>query len=126
MDNVRLDKWLWAARFFKTRSLARQVVQAGKVQVDAQKAKPAKTITVGQQIKLPRGYDVMDVEVLELSEQRRGAPEAEKLYRETEESAERRAKAAELRKMNALLSPHPDHKPDKRERRQLMKFKDQD
>lgn len=95
------------------------------MQVDGQKAKPAKTITVGQLIKLPRGYDVMDVEVLELSEQRRGAPEAQKLYRETEESAERREKNAELRKMNALLSPHPDHKPDKRERRQLMKFKDQ-
>lgn len=123
MDSVRLDKWLWAARFYKTRSLARQMVQAGKVHVDGQRAKPAKTITVGQHLKLARGSDTMEVEVCELSEQRRGAPEAQKLYRETEASVERRAREAELRKMNALYNPHPDHKPDKKERRELLKMK---
>lgn len=123
MENVRLDKWLWAARFFKTRSLARQMVQSGKVQVDGQRAKPAKTITVGQLVKLPRGYDVMEVKVCELSDQRRGAPEAQKLYAETQESEERRAREAELRKANALYNPHPDHKPDKKERRELLKMK---
>ena len=123
MDNVRLDKWLWAARFYKTRSLARQMVQSGKVHVDGQRPKPAKTISVGQLIKLKKGYDVMEVEVLELSDQRRGAPEAQKLYQETEASKERRAREAELRKANALYNPHPDHKPDKKERRELLKMK---
>ncbi|WP_417683646.1 RNA-binding S4 domain-containing protein [Pseudidiomarina aquimaris] len=123
MENVRLDKWLWAARFYKTRSLARQMVQSGKVQVDGQRPKPAKTISVGQLIKLKKGYDVMEVEVLELSDQRRGAPEAQRLYAETEASKERRAREAELRKANALYNPHPDHKPDKKERRELLKMK---
>lgn len=123
MENVRLDKWLWAARFYKTRSLARQMVQSGKVHVDGQRPKPAKTISVGQLIKLKKGYDVVEVEVVELSDQRRGAPEAQKLYRETEASQERRAREAELRKANALYNPHPDHKPDKKERRELLKMK---
>ena len=123
MENVRLDKWLWSARFYKTRSLARQMVQSGKVQVDGQRPKPAKTISVGQLIKLKKGYDVMEVEVLELSDQRRGAPEAQKLYQETEASIERREREAELRKANALYNPHPDHKPDKKERRELLKMK---
>ncbi|RUO56291.1 MULTISPECIES: ribosome-associated heat shock protein Hsp15 [Pseudidiomarina] len=123
MENVRLDKWLWAARFYKTRSLARQMVQSGKVHVDGQRPKPAKTISVGQLIKLKKGYDVMEVEVLELSDQRRGAPEAQKLYQETEASKERREREAELRKANALYNPHPDHKPDKKERRELLKMK---
>ncbi|MDN7124441.1 ribosome-associated heat shock protein Hsp15 [Pseudidiomarina terrestris] len=123
MENVRLDKWLWAARFYKTRSLSRQMVQSGKVQVDGQRAKPAKTIVTGQLIKLSQGSSVMEVEVLELSDQRRGAPEAQKLYQETPESIERREREAELRKMNAMNNPHPDHKPDKKERRQLLKMK---
>lgn len=123
MENVRLDKWLWAARFYKTRSLARQMVQSGKVQVDGQRPKPAKTISVGQLIKLKKGYDVMEVEVLELSDQRRGAPEAQKLYKEIQASIERREREAELRKANALYNPHPDHKPDKKERRELLKMK---
>lgn len=123
MENVRLDKWLWAARFYKTRSLARQMVQSGKVQVDGQRPKPAKTICVGQLIKLKKGYDVVEVEVVELSDQRRGAPEAQKLYQETEASKERREREAELRKANALYNPHPDHKPDKKERRELLKMK---
>ncbi|MBG23042.1 MAG: heat-shock protein [Idiomarinaceae bacterium] len=123
MENVRLDKWLWAARFYKTRSLARQMVQSGKVQVDGQRPKPAKTISVGQLIKLKKGYDVVEVEVVELSDQRRGAPEAQGLYQETEASIERREREAELRKANALYNPHPDHKPDKKERRELLKMK---
>ncbi|CAB0151147.1 Heat shock protein 15 [Pseudidiomarina piscicola] len=123
MENVRLDKWLWAARFYKTRSLSRQMVQSGKVQVDGQRAKPAKTIVSGQLIKLSQGSAVVEVEVLKLSDQRRGAPEAQKLYQETEESVARREREAELRKMNALYNPHPDHKPDKKERRELLKMK---
>lgn len=120
---VRIDKWLWAARFCKTRSLARDLVNSGKVSVDGQRCKPSKTISVGQIVKAPRGYDIYEVEVLGLSENRLSAPLAQALYRETEASVARREKEAELRKMNALYSPHPDHKPDKKERRQLIKFK---
>ncbi|WP_417658814.1 ribosome-associated heat shock protein Hsp15 [Pseudidiomarina sp.] len=124
-EPVRIDKWLWAARFYKTRALARQVVQSGKVTVDGQRCKPSKTISAGQIIKAPRGHDIYEVEVLAVSERRLGAPEAQKLYAETPESVARREKEAELRKMNALYNPHPDHKPDKKERRDLIKFKNQ-
>jgi len=125
MVPVRIDKWLWAARFYKTRSLARQFVQAGKVSVDGQRCKPSKTITIGQIVKAPRGHDIYEVEVLGLSENRLSAPLAQELYRETKDSITRREKEAELRKMNALYNPHPDHKPDKKERRELIKFKNQ-
>ena len=120
---VRIDKWLWAARFCKTRSLARDLVSSGKVSVDGQRCKPSKTISVGQIVKAPRGHDIYEVEVLGLSENRLSAPLAQALYKETEASVARREKEAELRKMNVLYNPHPDHKPDKKERRQLIKFK---
>jgi ribosome-associated heat shock protein Hsp15 len=122
-DTIRLDKWLWAARFAKTRSVARDLVQSGKVTVNGQKVKPAKTITVGDTVKCPRGNDVYEIEIIALSEQRRSAPEAAKLYQETAESQTKREAQAELRKLNALYNPHPDTKPDKKQRRDLLKFK---
>ncbi|KPD23442.1 MULTISPECIES: ribosome-associated heat shock protein Hsp15 [Idiomarina] len=120
---VRLDKWLWAARFYKTRALAREMVQSGKVHYDGQRSKPSKVVQVGAIIKLRQGFDSKEVEVLELSEQRRGAPEAQLLYRETEESLAKREENAEARKLNALYNPHPDGRPDKKQRRQLIRFK---
>ena len=120
---VRLDKWLWAARFYKTRALAREMVQSGKVHYDGQRSKPSKVVQVGAIIKLRQVFDSNEVEVLELSEQRRGAPEAQLLYRETEESLAKREENAEARKLNALYNPHPDGRPDKKQRRQLIRFK---
>lgn len=120
---VRLDKWLWAARFYKTRALAREMVQSGKVHYDGQRSKPSKVVQVGAIIKLRQGFDSKELEVLELSEQRRGAPEAQLLYRETEESLAKREENAEARKLNALYNPHPDGRPDKKQRRQLIRFK---
>ncbi|WP_300319387.1 ribosome-associated heat shock protein Hsp15 [Idiomarina sp.] len=120
---VRLDKWLWAARFYKTRALAREMVQSGKVHYDGQRSKPSKVVQVGAIIKLRQGFDNKEVEVLELSEQRRSAPEAQLLYRETEESLAKREENAEARKLNALYNPHPDGRPDKKQRRQLIRFK---
>ena len=120
---VRLDKWLWAARFYKTRALAREMVQSGKVHYDGQRSKPSKVVQVGAIIKLRQGFDSKEVEVLELSAQRRGAPEAQLLYRETEESLAKREENAEARKLNALCNPHPDGRPDKKQRRQLIRFK---
>ncbi|ASG65163.1 heat-shock protein [Idiomarina piscisalsi] len=120
---VRLDKWLWAARFYKTRALAREMVQSGKVHYDGQRSKPSKVVQVGAIITLRQGFDSKEVEVLELSEQRRGAPEAQLLYRETEKSIAKREENAEARKLNALYNPHPDGRPDKKQRRQLIRFK---
>lgn len=125
MDSVRIDKWLWAARFYKTRTLAREMVTSGKVHVDGQRSKPSKNIHVGQLVKLPKGHDIMEVVVRDLSEQRRGAPEAQLLYEETASSVERRQKEAELRRLNMLYNPHPDTKPDKKQRRDIRKFRTQ-
>ncbi|RUO64912.1 ribosome-associated heat shock protein Hsp15 [Idiomarina ramblicola] len=121
---IRLDKWLWAARFYKTRALARQMVQSGKVQYDGQRSKPSKTVQVGSVITLRQGFDTKEVEVLALSEQRRSASEAQLLYQETEQSIEKREQNAEARKLNALYNPHPEGRPDKKQRRQLIRMKD--
>lgn len=123
-SSVRLDKWLWAARFYKTRALARQMVQSGKVHYDGQRSKPSKIVQVGAVITLRQGFDTKEVEVLELSEQRRGASEAQLLYQETQESVEKHEQNAEARKLNALYNPHPDGRPDKKQRRQLIRMKD--
>tara|TARA_R100000687_G_scaffold12596_2_gene9985 strand:+ start:3894 stop:4295 length:402 start_codon:yes stop_codon:yes gene_type:complete len=123
-NSIRLDKWLWAARFYKTRALARQMVQSGKVHYDGQRSKPSKIVQVGAVITLRQGFDTKEVEVLALSEQRRGASEAQLLYQETAESVEKREQNAEARKLNALYNPHPEGRPDKKQSRQLIRMKD--
>ncbi|HDR1021465.1 TPA: ribosome-associated heat shock protein Hsp15 [Pasteurella multocida] len=125
-DQVRLDKWLWAARFYKTRTIAKEMIDGGKVHYNGQRTKPNKTVEVGGIIKLRQGNEEKEVEVTALSTQRRGAPEAQLLYKETEKSVEQRAKMAIARKINALTMPHPDRRPNKKERRDLLKFKHQD
>lgn len=120
---VRLDKWLWAARFFKTRSLAQQAVNGGKVQVNGQRAKASHELRLGVKLSIRRGYERIEVDVLGLTEKRGSASFAQALYLETAESREKREKEAEIRKMAALAAPRSDHKPDKRERRQLHKLK---
>ncbi len=123
IDPVRLDKWLWAARFYKTRSIARDMIDGGKVHYNGQRAKPGKIIECHALIKLRQGNDERIIEVLSVSGQRRGAHEAQQLYRETDESINQREKVAMARKMNVLTMPHPDRRPDKKERRTLIKFK---
>ncbi|MDP9500156.1 ribosome-associated heat shock protein Hsp15 [Bisgaard Taxon 45] len=125
-DDVRLDKWLWAARFYKTRTLAKEMIEGGKVHYNGQRTKPNKTVEIGGVIKLRQGNEEKEVEVVALSTHRRGAPEAQLLYQETEKSIEQRAKMAIARKINALTMPHPDRRPNKKERRDLLKFKHQD
>ena len=122
-EQVRLDKWLWVARFYKTRSIAREMIDGGKVHYNGQRSKPGKIVELGAMIKLRQGNDERTIEVLEISSQRKGAPEAQLLYRETVESLSQREKMAMARKMNALTMPHPDRRPDKKERRTLLKFK---
>ena len=122
-EAVRLDKWLWAARFYKTRTLAKEMIDGGKVHYNGQRSKPNKIVEVGATLKIRQGSDEKEIVVLALSTQRRGAPEAQLLYRETEQSIANREKLAMARKMNALSMPHPDRRPDKKERRDLLKFK---
>lgn len=123
MEQVRLDKWLWAARFYKTRSLAREMVEGGKVHYNGQRTKPSKIVEVGATLVLRQGSDQKTIQILEISEQRRPASEAQRLYQETQESIANREKIAQARKLNALTMPHPDRRPDKKERRNLIKFK---
>ena len=122
-EAVRLDKWLWAARFYKTRTLAKEMIDGGKVHYNGQRSKPNKIVEVGATLKIRQDSDEKEIVVLALSTQRRGAPEAQRLYRETEQSLANREKLAMARKMNALSMPHPDRRPDKKERRDLLKFK---
>lgn len=122
---VRLDKWLWAARFYKTRSIARDMVDGGKVHYNGQRTKPSKIVELGATIQLRQGNEQKTVIIEAISMQRRGAPEAQTLYRETEESVKKRAQDAEKHKLNALHSPSPERRPDKKQRRNLIKFKQQ-
>lgn len=122
-EKIRLDKWLWAARFFKTRSLAKQAIEGGKVHCAGQRVKVAKEIGVGERLSIRQGFDRREVRVVALSDQRRGAPEAAQLYEETAASmAARENQAAERRAARAGFSPS-DHKPSKKERRQLNRFR---
>ena len=111
--SVRLDKWLWAARFYKTRSMARDAVQSGKVQYNGQRSKPGKIVELGASIKVPQGFDLKDLVVLQVKEQRLGAPLAQLMYEETQASEMLRASNVEARKLSAFHSPRPDHRPDK-------------
>ena len=123
-SGVRLDKWLWAARFYKTRSIAKAMIEGGKVHYNGQRAKTSKEVEVGATIKLRQGNDEKEIIVTALSDQRRGAPEAQLLYQETEKSVKQREAIALARKANALSMPHPDRRPKKKERRESVKFKD--
>ncbi|MEG3127482.1 ribosome-associated heat shock protein Hsp15 [Pantoea cypripedii] len=120
---VRLDKWLWAARFYKTRAIAREMVEGGKVHYNRQRSKPSKLVELEAELTLRQGNDERTVIITAISDQRRPATEAQALYAETAASIEKREKLALARKMNALSMPHPDRRPDKKERRDLMKFK---
>lgn len=121
-DDVRLDKWLWAARFYKTRTICKEMIDGGKVHYNGQRTKPNKTVEIGATIKLRQGNDEKEIKVTALSTQRRGAPEAQLLYEETAQSIENREKLALARKMNTM--PHPDRRPNKKERRDLLRFKE--
>lgn len=123
VEAVRLDKWLWAARIYKTRALAREMIEGGKVHYNGQRSKPGKVVEPGAILMLRQGNDERTIVVKGITEQRRPASEAVALYEETTESIEKREKVALARKMNALTMPHPDRRPDKKERRDLMRFK---
>ena len=124
--SVRLDLWLWAARFFKTRALAKQAIETGKVEVGGQRAKPARGVRVGDVLHVARLDEHFEIEVLALSVVRGPASVAQTLYRERPESAAARAAAAETRRLQGTSMARPPKRPDKRARRLIRALGDLD
>ena len=127
MDNprqkVRIDKWLWAARFFKTRALASKACDIGRVLSGGLRAKPARDIHVGDMLQIENEAGLFQIEVLKLSEMRGPAAVAQTLYRETDASRDARLKLAEDRKAMQQYAPLPEHRPSKRDRRRIIQFR---
>ena len=123
-SKVRIDKWLWAARFFKTRTLAKTAIEGGKVQLEGQRIKVSREISPGDRLRIRQGWDEREVVVKATSEQRRSAPIAQTLYKETEQSVSRRTRAAEARKAAGSLA-RPSQKPGKHERKALERLRKQ-
>jgi ribosome-associated heat shock protein Hsp15 len=123
MTSVRIDKWLWAARFFKTRSLATRACELGRIQSNGQPAKPAREVKIGDMLRITNDGGDFQIEVLQLSEVRGPAAVAQTLYRETEASREARLKAAAERKAAMQFEPMPTGRPSKRDRRRIIQFR---
>ncbi len=126
MSGIRIDRWLWAARFFKTRSLAKKAVEGGKVHVENQRAKPSKELQIGQTLQIRRGETVQTVVVTLLSDQRGPATQAQTLYEETIESIERRELRTSSRRMERAGLTVRSGRPDKKDRRALAQLRDLD
>ena len=124
MDKLRIDKWLWAARFYKTRSLAVEEIDKGRVRINDQEAKPAREVKVGDTLSLRQGPVMRTLVVRGVSSQRGPAPVAQQLYEETAESLALRAQAAEQRRLNSDPASSLEHgRPTKRDRREIDKWK---
>lgn len=121
MSDVRLDVWLWAARFYKTRTLCKTAIESGHVRVDGETVKPAKSVAVGMRLRIKQGTTLKEVAVLGLSDVRRGAPEAQQLYAETPESVAKREQMQLARQ--AADGFVGDGKPSKKFRRAVIQFK---
>jgi len=125
MTGVRIDKWLWAARFFKTRASAARACELGRIQSNVQPAKPAREVRVGDLLHIRTDSGEFQVEVLVLGEIRGPAAVAQTLYRETDSSREARMKAIEERKAMKVFTPTPERRPSKRDRRKIIQFRSQ-
>lgn len=125
-EGVRLDLWLWAARFFKTRSVAKQAIETGKIDVAGQRAKAARPLRLGDAVRVTRGDEVFEVEVLALSGKRGSASAAQALYRESDASRAQREQLRALRMAERTGYRAPEHKPDKRARRLIRALGDID
>jgi ribosome-associated heat shock protein Hsp15 len=122
-SSVRIDKWLWAARFFKTRALAAKACELGRIHSNGKEAKPARDVRAGDWLRVRTGSGEFEIEVLALSEMRGPAAVAQTLYRETEASKAARAKAADERKAAQEYAPLPARRPSKRDRRRIIQFR---
>lgn len=122
-NQVRLDKWLWAARFYKTRSLAKQAIEGGKVRYNGARSKVSKDVEIGAKLTIRQGIDEREIIIEQLSNQRRGAPEALLLYSETAESTQKREQNHHQRKLLNEAGLFPPRRPNKKQRRQIHRFK---
>ena len=122
VSRVRIDKWLWAARFYKTRALSADAVEGGKVQVNGERVKPAKALKRGDALVIHNGPYVWEITVLAMSERRGPAPEAAKLYEEAPESRKAREQVAATIKAENQSNPFPRGRPTKKQRRQIIRF----
>ncbi len=120
-ESIRVDKWLWAARFFKTRSIAKDAIEGGKVHLNGERVKVSKEIRVGMELTIRQGFDQKTVQIKALSAVRGGAPIAQQLYEETEVSIARRELLSSQRKLHNLA--RPEHRPSKKDRRDINRFK---
>lgn len=120
LQSMRIDKWLWAARFFKTRSIAKDAIEGGKVHHQGERVKVSKEVKIGMELTIRQGFEEKTVLIQALSAVRGGAPQAQLLYQETEDSLAKREHFADQRKMANLA--RPDHRPSKRDRRQISRF----
>ena len=124
MDGIRIDKWMWAARFFKTRALAAKGCELSRVRCNRQPAKPSREVRVGDVLEIETPGGDFEVEVLQLSDVRGPAAVAQTHYRETEASRELRAKIAQERKQTKDFAPAPASRPSKRDRRRIIQFRE--
>ena len=122
-DTVRLDVWLWAARFFRTRSLAKSAIEAGKVEIDGAVAKPARAVRTAERLRITRGEERIELVVYGLAQQRGSAPEAQALYRETDASIAARELAREKRRLDRAGYTRPPTRPEKHDRNALRRLK---
>jgi ribosome-associated heat shock protein Hsp15 len=122
-EKCRVDKWLWAARFFKTRALASRACDIGRIEVNAVRAKPAREVRQGDRLRIENEGGTFAVDVVEISEVRGPAARAQGLYRETEESREARLKVTAERKTMQQMMPLPERRPTKRDRRRIIQFR---
>ena len=120
---TRLDKWLWASRFYKTRQLAAEAINGGHIHLNGQRIKPSRVLLIGDKLSIHKTPFTFEITVEGLSIRRGPAKEAQLLYSEHEESIEKREKLAEQRKLNAAQFPHAERRPDKRDRRRIIRFK---
>lgn len=121
-DKVRIDKWLWAARFFKTRGLARDAIKGGKVQIEGHRVKPGRTLAAGDRLTIRRGEEEFEVTVTDLGDRRLSAAQAQEKYVEDPASVSRREAAAAQRKLDQEARTEHPGRPDKRQRREIVRF----
>lgn len=126
IESMRLDKWLWAARFFKTRSAASAAISGGKVHINGERVKPARAVKPGDRLEITRGQSAITVTVNALNKQRRPAKEAQLLYIESEESRQRREREAEHRRLLRASNPTLPRRPNKQERRRIRRLSGKD
>ena len=121
-DKVRIDKWLWAARFFKTRGQAREAIKGGKVELNGTRVKPGRTLSAGNQLTIRRGDDVYEITVMDLGDRRLSATLAQEKYEEDPAAMARREAAAKQRKLDHHARADRQRRPDKKQRRQIVNF----